>query len=121
MFGLCRNERKIMDTQMQMTLGRLIAHLEQMPGTAQVANLTNPHSYRGYYADLGFEQLEGLRPAAELLAECYVAIDRVFAGPKGSDYAMTSQALLWVADRGKLGQQLMDVHVGGKLDTYETD
>lgn len=40
---------------------------------AEVANLNSAHSYRGYYSDLAFEQGEGTRPAADLLAECKAA------------------------------------------------
>lgn len=105
----------------QLTLGELIAALENMPDDAQVANLCNPDSYRGYYSDLYFERHDGTRPAAELLAECKAAMGKVFTGYKGGEYVMGALTPLWVASYGRCGLKLMAVHAGGELETEDDD
>ena len=105
----------------QLTLGKLIAALEAMPDGAEVANLRDPDSYRGYYSDLYFERGEGLRPAAELLADCKAAMGQVFTGYKGGDYVMGALTPLWIATYGCCGQKLMAVHPGGDVETAEDD
>ena len=105
----------------QLTLGALIAALEQMPADAQVANLRDPDSYRGYYSDLYFERHDGARSAAELLAECKAAMGQVFTGYKGGDYVMGALTPLWVASHGRCGPKLMAVHAGGELETAEDE
>lgn len=105
----------------QMTLRKLIAALEAMPEGAEVANLTSAHSYRGYYSDLAFEQREGARPAADLLAECKAAMGEVFCGYKGGDFVMGALTPVWVAEYGCLGKRLMALHAGGDTETAEED
>ena len=105
----------------QLTLGTLIAALEAMPADAQVANLRDPDSYRGYYSDLYFERHDGTRPAAELLAECKAAMGQVFTGYKGGDFVMGAMTPLWVASYGCCGPKLMAVHAGGELETAEDE
>lgn len=105
----------------QLTLGALISALENMPDDAQVANLRNPDSYRGYYSDLYFERHDGTRPAAELLAECKAAMGQVFTGYKGGEYVMGELTPLWVASYGYCGLKLMAVHAGGELETEDDD
>lgn len=105
----------------QMTLGKLIDALEAMPEGAEVANLTSAHSYRGYYSDLAFEQGEGMRPAADLLAECKAAMGQVFCGYKGGDYVMGALTPVWLASYGCCGPKLMALHAGGEMETAEDD
>jgi hypothetical protein len=38
-----------------LTLGELIGFLKSLPPSLKVWDLTNDHSYRGYYRDLAFE------------------------------------------------------------------
>ena len=103
----------------QMTLGKMIAALGAMPEGADVANLRDAHSDRGYYSDLAFERNEGTRPAVELLAECKAAMGQVFRGYKGGDFVMGALTPVWVADYGCCGQKLMGLHVGGEIETAE--
>jgi hypothetical protein len=105
----------------QLTLGALIAALEKMPADAQVANLRDPDSYRGYYSDLYFERHDGTRPAAELLAECKAAMGQVFTGYKGGDFVMGALTPLWVATYGCCGPKLMAAHAGGEVETAEDE
>jgi hypothetical protein len=110
-------ERERADTQL--TLGELIEALKKMPPDAQVANLRDPGSYRGYYSDLYFKRDEGTRPASELLSECKAAMGKVFIGYKGGEYVMGSHTPLWIATYGRCGKKLMAVHVGGEIETEE--
>jgi hypothetical protein len=92
-----------------------------MPEGAEVANLHSADSYRGYYSDLAFEQGEGTRPAADLLAECKAAMGQVFCGYKGGDYMMGALTPVWVAHYGSCGPKLMALHAGGEMETAEDD
>lgn len=105
----------------QMTLGKLIAALEAMPEGAEVANLRDANSYRGYYSDLAFEREEGTRQAAELLAECKAAMGQVFCGYKGGDFVMGALTPVWLASYGCCGSKLMALHAGGEVETAEDD
>jgi hypothetical protein len=104
-------------SETQMTLGALITALEAMPKDAEVANLCNPDSYRGFYCDLYFEKQEGTRPAVDLLADCKAAMGKVFTGYKGGDYVMGAPTPLWIAEYGDCGDRLMAVHAGGEIET----
>lgn len=106
----------------QLTLGALIAALEAMPADAQVANLRDPGSYRGYYSDLYFERHDGTRPAAELLAECKAAMGQVFTGYKGGDFVMGALTPLWISTHGhSSGTKIMMVRAGGEVETAQDD
>lgn len=105
----------------QMTLGKLIAALEAMPPDAQVANLDDEHSYRGYYSDLAFERLAGTRSAAELLADCKAAMGQAFDGYKGGDFVMGALTPVWVAHYGCCGEKLMEISPDGTIKTAEDD
>ena len=112
-------QRERADTQL--TLSKLIAALEAMPADAQVANLRDMASYRGYYSDLAFERNDGTRPAAELLTECKAAMGQVFCGYKGGDFVMGALTPVWVASYGCCGPKLMALHAGGGMETAEDD
>jgi hypothetical protein len=100
--------------QTQMTLGKLIDCLEAMPSTETVPNICKPHSYRGYYSDLAFEQKDGLRPAGELLDECRAAMGEVFIGYKGGEFVMGRNTPLWISTYGNSsGLRLMDLSPDG--------
>jgi hypothetical protein len=90
----------------QMTLGGMIAHLETLPPDTEVANLRNPHSYRGYYDHLAFERPKGTRPAGELLEECRQQVGSFHSGYHGGQFRMSISTPVWVACYGDLGQQL---------------
>ncbi len=103
----------------QMTLGDMIARLESLPGGVMVP-LSNPHSYRGYYSDLSFEQTEPVA-AEHLLKKCNAAMGKCFHGWKGGDYYMHAGVPVWVADRGSCGLKLMAINDDGSLVTAEDD
>lgn len=112
-------QRQLDRAKTQLTLGRLIEKLEAMPAGANVAALTLPHSYRGYYSDLAFEREEGLRPATDLLLDCRKAMGQVFGGYKGGDYVMGAMTPVWVSKYGCTGEKLVDILPDGALVTEE--
>jgi hypothetical protein len=105
----------------QWTLGVLIDALAAMPPNALVANLCEPHSYRGYYERLAFEQHDGTRSADSLLRECQRCIYQVFDGYKGGEYTMTRDSLVHIANYGNTGFPLMGFYPDGSIMLGEDD
>ena len=105
----------------QMTLGKMVETLEAMPADKPVANLRDLDSYRGYYSDLYFELHDGVRPAAELLADCKGAMGKVFTGYKGGDFVMGALTPLWIASYGSWGVKIMALDADGVVVTAEDD
>jgi hypothetical protein len=100
----------------QMTLGKLIDRLKEMDPYAVIqTGLTNPHSYRGYYSDLAFEQGPPSTTVAYVLALCQSAMGEVFTGYKGGDFQMGRNTPVWVANYGSCGMKLMTVNDDGSL------
>lgn len=112
-------ERTDARSKSQLTLGALISALEAMPPETRVSNICGPHSYRGYYSDLAFEQKSGTRPASELLAECRAAMGKTFEGYKSGDYMMGDSTPLWIAHYGCCGTRLMDMRADGTIRTED--
>ena len=103
----------------QMTLGKLIVALEAMPADTEIAGLTEPHSYRGYYDDLAFEPQAEKVKAGELLAKCRATMGRVFEGYKGGDFVMGELTPIWVSEYGRCGKKLMALRPDGTIETAE--
>ena len=105
-------------SETQLTLGELISSLEAMPADALVADLRNPHSYRGYYSDLAFEfDPDNTRTPHELLVECRAAMGATFEGYKGGDFLMGKTTPLWVASYGNCGERLISLQPDGSIET----
>lgn len=103
----------------QMTLGALIERLESLPADLLIG-LGDPHSYRGYYSDMAFEEVTP-QPVFTLLADCKDAMGKSFTGYKGGDFYMHAGVPLWVADYGCCGLKLMAINDDGSLVTAEDD
>ena len=103
----------------QMTLGKLIAALEAMPEDADVAGLSSPHSYRGYYSDLAFEPTGGTVKAVALLTECRATMGQVFQGYKGGDFVMGALTPVWVSHYGTTGKKLIALRQDGSIETTD--
>ena len=99
-------EARKLRSETHLTLGNLISYLENMEDHL-VANLSHPHSYRGYYSDLAFEQGTGKTSSKDFLATCKKLVGRVFVGYKGGEYKMTLTTPLWVANWGVCGRPLI--------------
>lgn len=92
-----------------LTLGRLISYLEFSEPNLAVANLHNPHSYRGYYTDLAFEWGPGYTFAKYLLHNCKHLLGQHFEGYRGGSYRMEMQTPLWIANYGYCGHPVMSL------------
>ena len=108
-------------SETQLTLGELIGVLKNMPEGARVANLKNPHSYRGYYSDLSFEYSEGTQLATDLLKVCKEALGGEFIGYKGGEFVMNGDTPLWMAYYGSCGVKIMAIHEDGAITTKSDD
>lgn len=104
----------------QMTLGQLIARLTELPGDMQMTNLTEPHSYRGFYCDLAFECREGARPVADVLHMCETCIGSRLSGHKGGNYTIHRDTPVWIAGYMQWpGTRLLQVGDDGSIATAE--
>lgn len=82
----------------------------------RICQLTYPHSYRGYYRDLAFQSNlylnTSVKEALNLTKGC---VGATFEGWKGGEYKMTKDTLIWIADPGCSGHQLLDIDEDGGL------
>jgi len=95
----------------QLTLGRLIEELTKLPPDAG-CSLGRPHSYRGYYDQLAFENCSG-RTVANALSDAKAAMGACFQGYKGGDFWMTGNTMVWNADYGRCGQRIVGLRLVG--------
>ena len=102
----------------QLTLGKLISHLENSNQYAKVecTNGISPgeaHSYRGYYSDLAFELNDPTEvdlKVKDFLAICRKILDTTFEGYKGGDFVMDANTPLWLSNWGEADNvAMMDV------------
>lgn len=105
----------------QMTLGKLINVLAEMPPEKKIEGFGRPHSYRGYYSDLAFERTEGQISATDLLDICRSAMGEVFEGYKGGDFQMGQNTPVWIANYGNCGQKIMAILGDGTLELAENE
>ena len=92
-------QSRVQRSQSQMTLGRFILELEQLPQDKEIENVCEPHSYRGHYSDLALEKGSGTRTVASLIEqlknEC---LGQTFTGYKGGDFYMGEDTPLWISN-----------------------
>jgi hypothetical protein len=90
-----------------MTLDELIAALEAAdPALVLRDGFTNPHSYRGIYADLAFEPARNVT-VGEMLADARSALGATYQGWKGGDYTMTGWADCWLSEEGHASDETL--------------
>jgi len=111
----------------QLTLGELIAELERCDAEKRVMvdgtvySVSNGHSYRGYYADMGLEPSEAEQSVEECLAMLRGCVGASYRGYKGGEYEMGCDAPLWIAYWGFEGSRLLRVDDGGKAVSLVTE
>lgn len=105
----------------QMTLGEMIATLEDMHSIARIDGLGEPHSYRGYYEDLAFEKTEGIMRVGELLDLCKSAMGKAYEGYKGGTFVMGEMTPVWVAYYGQTGKRLIAINRDGTIETAKEE
>jgi hypothetical protein len=104
------NERKASATNMR--LGQLIDSLascnQELPVQfADGGGTSHFDSYRGYYEDLSIVPQKDTKTVAEVLAQARSALGEVFQGYKGGDFPMHKGSLLWVAEYGTSGGNML--------------
>jgi hypothetical protein len=89
-----------------MTLGELIALLETLPrDRVCVHAFTNPHSWRGVYAELAFEPADN-RTIGEMLSAARSAVGTTYQGYKGGYYTMSEWTSVHI-ERYGTGEDLL--------------
>lgn len=105
----------------QMTLGKLIDTLAAMPPETEIQGFGEPHSYRGYYTDLAFENARGKNTAGNLLKIAKECMGEVFTGYKGGSYMMGRNTPVWISYHGQCGVKLMGIRPDGTLETGDDE
>jgi hypothetical protein len=90
----------------QVTLGKLIERLEVLPGNGAWDGLIDPHSYRGFYQQIGFSRARTTFGKSKALAT--QSIGSVFRGYKGGQFTMTAETPVWLSSRGGEGRELTE-------------
>jgi len=107
-----RDER----SESQMTIGKLIQKLKSMDKNMMIQNVSEPHSYRGYYSDLAFESLTGEKSkVSEFLKMLEDSLGEIFTGYKGGDYLMEEDTPVWVAEYGSCVKKLIGIKDNGSF------
>ena len=90
-----------------MMLGELIRVLEGYPKDRRILRgFARPHSYRGFYRDLGFV-VAGNITVGEMLAAARRARGATYHGWKGGEYTMGEHTDCWLVDAvGQCGETL---------------
>jgi hypothetical protein len=100
-----RNTRK----DYHVSLGELITALGKVDPEAEI-NFGNPHSYRGYYADLALEPLDKPITVCLLIQDLNHVLDRELTGYKGGEFTMSADTPVWVAHYGCTGKAMLDIN-----------
>lgn len=104
----------------QMTIDKLITKLEKFSKDKEIEKLSNPHSYRGYYSDLGLQissKTTTVGETIDFLNERCLGV--TYEGYKGGEYYMDKDTPLFVDTWGSTGDRIMDV-IDGDILTFKT-
>lgn len=98
-----------------MTLGKLLNQLSKADPNVLVQYKDGkapgePHSYRGYYEDLAFQDQNEIT-VAELIAVLKGCDGKTYDGYKGGDYVMGRDSPLWRAWKGDCGVAISGVKI----------
>ena len=89
-----------------MNLDALINSLMRLdPATPMRPGFSNPHSYRGVYADVAFSPVNE-STAGEMLGYAKAALGSTFQGWKGGEFTMDGQCYVYLAERGDCGEAI---------------
>lgn len=95
--------------QYHVSLGELITALGKVDPDGEI-NFGNPHSYRGYYADLALEPLDELITVKQLIGQLNLVLDKTLEGYKGGDFLMSADTPVWIAHYGCTGKAMLDIN-----------
>jgi hypothetical protein len=82
------------------------AFAELDPDLILPIGIAEPHSYRGYYAELAVE-LTGPMRAGDIADMLHGCVGRTFQGYKGGNYTMYSSTDVYIAEYGRAGGDLI--------------
>ena len=98
-----------------MTLGELIEILQKADQSRVVPiGFHRPHSYRGYYSCVAFELKDNIT-VEEMLESAKSALGATFVGYKGGEYKMDNSTDVYLAEYGRLGEEIGPVLLGYML------
>ena len=118
--GLSANWQKER-AESQMTLGKLIDRLTELPTDTVIKGFGDPHSYRGYYSDLAFSLSENDMTTSYAIEMCQKCMGEVFEGYKGGDFQMGRNTPVWIAEYGDCGKKIMAINDDGTIELGNDD
>lgn len=105
----------------QMTIGELLERFNELDDEMLIEELSDPHSYRGYYSDLALEPGPGKVTVRELKDSISEVLGTELCGYKGGDFLMAEDTPVWAANYGCCGQKLIAVNDDGTLELEDDD
>ena len=97
----------------QNDIWKIYFRIGSAPEQTEIQNIYSPHSYRGHYSDLAFNQGQGTRTVGGLVEELKTkCLNQTFYGYKGGDYYMDIHTPLWIAEYGDCGVKIMGIQKG---------
>lgn len=104
-----------------LTLGGIIAWVEQQPDATVFHTLHHPHSYRGYYQCLAFEPAPGTMTKAELLSLLRSCNGVPYDGYKGGFYFMGLNTDCFLANWSETGSAMSMPWLENELRVQEVE
>lgn len=120
-----RGWRKERESKM-LTLGELLDELRTFNPLLPVVyedhkSPGDPHSYRGYYQDLSFQDREdGTASTSEFIKVLENCIGKTFEGWKGGEFTMDRTTPLWRAYEGDCGVAMVSVEATNQAAVIKT-
>jgi hypothetical protein len=109
-------EQQSLRANSQMTLGKLVDKLSNLPPDMMVNGFESPHSYRGYYHDLAFEPLDETITVERALEIARSCMGEIFEGYKGGEYQMGRKTPIWIALHGRSGLKIKELREDGSFE-----
>lgn len=97
-----------------MTLQELIDILEKTDEKVIPIGFNNPHSYRGYYAELAFEPARNVN-TKDMLKDARDSLCKTFCGYKGGEYTMHECTEVYLAKYSETGEAISALLLGYML------
>lgn len=84
-----------------LTLGEIAQVLAELPaGTRTRSSITSPHSFRGFYSDVGLETSSTPSTVGDQLELIRLVTRQTFTGYKGGAFPMSEDTSVWWATQG---------------------
>lgn len=112
---------RVIRSKYHVTLGGLISTLENVGSGKTVLvketgkSVNSPHSYRGYYSDLAFEESDEKMTVGDFVTLCKNAVGTSYVGYKGGDFIMGEDTPLWISHYGCCGSAVIGIEESGDV------